>query len=193
MELLEQAIREKGRALNGDVLLVDSFLNNQVDTALMAACGRAFADAARPLNVNRVVTIEASGIAPAVMTAMALDVPMVILKKSQSRILNEGTLQAEVFSFTKGAPYHLTMKTAYVRPGDRVFLIDDFLAMGEAAKGAAGLIERAGAEVAAIGIVIEKSFQPGRSLLQDMGYRVISLARVAAMSENAITFGKADA
>ncbi|MBR0464230.1 MAG: xanthine phosphoribosyltransferase [Clostridia bacterium] len=193
MQLLENAIREKGRALNSDVLLVDSFLNNQVDTALMAACGQAFAEAVRDQGIDRVVTIEASGIAPAMMTAMVLNVPMVILKKSPSKILNEGTLQAEVFSFTKGAPYHLTMKTAYVHPGEKVLLIDDFLAMGEAAKGAASLIERAGAEVRAIGIVIEKSFQPGRGLLEGMGYKIISLARVAAMSENGVTFGLADA
>ena len=164
MKLLEERILRDGVALNSDVLLVDSFLNNQVDTSLMGEVGRAFAEAARDLRIDRVVTIESSGIAPAQMTAIALGVPLVILKKSASRILK-----------------------------DDVLLIDDFLARGEAACGAARLIEEAGAQVAAIGIVIEKAFQPGRALLDGKGYRVISLARVSKMGEGNIEFTQADA
>ena len=193
MKLLEEKILRDGRALNADVLLVDSFLNNQVDTALMAEVGRTLAGAVKELGVTRVVTIESSGIAPAMMTAMALNVPLVILKKSTSRILKDDVIQTEVFSFTKNAAYQLTLKKRFVLPGDRVLLVDDFLANGEAAQGASRLLEQAGASVAAIGIVIEKSFQPGRGILVDKGYRVISLARVKAMGEGRIEFAEADA
>jgi len=193
MRQLEEKIQRDGRALNADVLLVDSFLNNQVDTALMAEVGKALAAAADGLGVTRVMTIESSGIAPAAMTAMALNVPLVILKKATSRILQDDILQTEVFSFTKNAAYQLTLKKRFVQPGDRVLLVDDFLARGEAAQGASRLIERAGASVAAIGIVIEKSFQPGRALLTGKGYRVISLARVSRMGEGFIEFTEADA
>lgn len=192
MKELEQKILSEGRALNADVLLVDSFLNNQVDPQLMAGIGRAFAEAARKLGVNKVVTIESSGIAPAQMTALELGVPLVILKKSTSRILKDEVVQTEVFSFTKNSSYQLTMKKKFFDEGDRVLLVDDFLANGEAASGAARLLESVGAQVSAIGIVIEKSFQPGRGLLEGKGYRVISLARVGAMGENRIEFLEAD-
>ena len=193
MKLLEERILRDGVALNSDVLLVDSFLNNQVDTSLMGEVGRAFAEAARDLRIDRVVTIESSGIAPAQMTAIALGVPLVILKKSASRILKDDVLQTEVFSFTKNSAYQLTLRPKYVRKGERVLLIDDFLARGEAACGAARLIEAAGAQVAAIGIVIEQAVQPGRALLDGKGYRVISLARVSKMGEGNIEFTQADA
>ena len=192
MKELEQKILSEGRALNAEVLLVDSFLNNQVDPQLMAGIGRAFAEAARELGVNKVVTIESSGIAPAQMTALELGVPLVILKKSTSRILKDEVVQTEVFSFTKNSSYQLTMKKKFFDEGDRVLLVDDFLANGEAAGGAARLLESVGAQVSAIGIVIEKSFQPGRGLLEGRGYRVISLARVGAMGENRIEFLEAD-
>lgn len=193
MKLLEDRILSDGVALNSDVLLVDSFLNNQVDTSLMGEVGRAFAEAARNLQIDRVVTIESSGIAPAQMTAIALGVPLVILKKSASRILKDDVLQTEVFSFTKNSAYQLTLRPKYVCKGERILLIDDFLARGEAACGAARLIEEAGARVAAIGIVIEKAFQPGRALLDEKGYKVISLARVSKMGEGNIEFTQADA
>ena len=193
MLALEEKILREGRALNEDVLLVDSFLNNQVDPLLMAQIGECFAGAAKDLGITRVVTVESSGIAPAQMTALAMKLPLVILKKSASRILTEGILQTEVFSFTKNASYQLTLRQKFFSPQDKVLLIDDFLANGEAASGAARLIEQTGASVAAIGIVIEKSFQPGRALLTQKGYRVISLARVAKMGENRIEFAPADA
>ena len=187
MRQLEERILKEGRALNEEVLLVDCFLNHQVDPQLMADIGREFARLTEGMGVTRVVTIESSGIAPAQMTALTMNVPMVIMKKSNSRIL-EGALQTEVFSFTKNKRYQLTVKPEFIHKGDRVLLVDDFMANGEAAMGAVRLIEEAGAEVAAIGIVIEKSFQPGRRLLEEKGYRVISLARVAEMAEGKISF-----
>ena len=188
MELLKQKILDCGRALDEHVLLVDSFLNHQVDVKLMQEVGREFARRFADAGITRIVTIESSGIAPAAMAALEMDLPLVILKKSKSSILKEGILQTEVFSFTKNAPYKLTLKPQFVHPGDRVLLIDDFLANGEAALGASSLLERAGAEVAGIGIVIAKTFQPGLKKLQEAGYRVEILAPVKRMAENLIEF-----
>lgn len=188
MELLKKKILEEGRALNEHVLLVDSFLNHQVDPELMQAVGNEFAARYAGTGVTRVVTIESSGIAPATMTALAMKVPMVIMKKSMSSILQDGILQTEVFSFTKNAPYQLTLKRKFIQPGDKVLLIDDFLANGEAAFGAIRLLEQAGAEVVGIGAVIAKAFQPGMSKLRDAGYRVDALAPVSCMAENLIEF-----
>ena len=188
MELLKQKILDCGRALDEHVLLVDSFLNNQVDVKLMQEVGREFARRFADAGITRIVTIESSGIAPAAMAALEMDLPLVILKKSKSSILKEGILQTEVFSFTKNAPYMLTLKPQFVHPGDRVLLIDDFLANGEAALGASNLLERAGAQVAGIGIVIAKTFQPGLKKLQEAGYRVEILAPVKRMAENLIEF-----
>ena len=188
MELLKQKILDCGRALDEHVLLVDSFLNHQVDVKLMQEVGREFARRFADAGITRIVTIESSGIAPAAMAALEMDLPLVILKKSKSSILKEGILQTEVFSFTKNAPYMLTLKPQFVHPGDRVLLIDDFLANGEAALGASNLLERAGAQVAGIGIVIAKTFQPGLKKLQEAGYRVEILAPVKRMAENLIEF-----
>ena len=188
MELLKQKILDCGRALDEHVLLVDSFLNHQVDVKLMQEVGREFARRFADAGITRIVTIESSGIAPAAMAALEMDLPLVILKKSKSSILKEGILQTEVFSFTKNAPYLLTLKPQFVHPGDRVLLIDDFLANGEAALGASSLLERAGAQVAGIGIVIAKTFQPGLKKLQEAGYRVEILAPVKRMAENLIEF-----
>ncbi len=188
MELLKQKILDCGRALDEHVLLVDSFLNHQVDVKLMQEAGKEFARRFADAGITRIVTIESSGIAPAAMAALEMDLPLVILKKSKSSILKEGILQTEVFSFTKNAPYMLTLKPQFVHPGDRVLLIDDFLANGEAALGASSLLERAGAQVAGIGIVIAKTFQPGLKKLQEAGYRVEILAPVKRMAENLIEF-----
>ncbi len=188
MELLKQKILSEGRALNDHVLLVDSFLNNQVDPELMRAIGDEFARRFADAGVTRVVTIESSGIAPAVMTALKMNVPMVILKKSLSSILQDDILQTEVFSFTKNSSYQLTLKRKYVQPGDKVLVIDDFLANGEAAFGAFRLLEQAGAEVVGLGTVIAKAFQPGMRKLRDAGYRVEALAPVSRMAENVIEF-----
>ncbi len=189
MELLKRKILECGRALNEHVLLVDSFLNHQVDVNLMREIGCEFARRFRDAGITRVATIESSGIAPAAMTALELNLPMIILKKSTSSILKDDILQTQVFSFTKNAPYQLTLKPQFILPGDRVLLIDDFLANGEAALGASTLLEHAGAQVAGIGIVIAKVFQPGLNKLRAKGYRVEVLAPVCQMSENRIGFG----
>ena len=188
METLKQRILQDGRAISDEVLLVDSFLNNQVDVELMKAVGEEFARRFADAGVTRVVTVESSGIAPAAMTALAMGVPLVIMKKSASAILKDGILQTEVFSFTKNAPYLLTLKAKFVLPGDRALLIDDFLANGEAAFGCIRLLESAGAEIAGVGAVIAKAFQPGMRKLRDAGYRVEALAPVSRMAEGLIEF-----
>lgn len=188
MELLKQRILEEGRALSEHVLLVDSFLNHQVDVKLMKAIGEEFARRFGDTGATRIVTIESSGIAPATMTALAMDLPMVIMKKSVSSILKDGIIQREVFSFTKNTPYLLTLKTDFVLPGDKVILIDDFMANGEAAFGGIALIEQAGAQVVGVGTVIAKAFQPGMKKLRAAGYRVEALAPVSRMGEGFIEF-----
>ena len=182
MELLKQKILAEGRALNEHVLLVDCFLNHQVDVKLMKAVGEEFA--------RRFADAGVSGIAPAAMTALEMDLPMVIMKKSVSSILKDGIIQTEVFSFTKNAPYLLTLKTQFIKPGDNVLLIDDFLANGEAAFGGISLLEKAGAKVAGVGAVIAKAFQPGMQKLRAAGYRVEALAPVRRMAEGLIEFGE---
>ena len=183
MRLLEERILRDGRALSEDVLLVDSFLNHQVDTELMRAVGNEFARLFKDAGVTRVATIEASGIAPAVMTAQALQTPLVILKKSTSSILKEGVIQTEVFSFTKNSSYQLTLKSQFVHPGDRVLLIDDFLANGCAVRGLIDMIQSAGATVEGVVIAIEKGQQPGGRMLREDGIRVESLAIIESMDD----------
>ena len=183
MEALKQRIRSSGRALNSQVLLVDMFLNNQVDCALMDEIGAEFKRLFEAEGVTKVVTI-----APAAMTALRMGVPMIILKKATSVILSDGILQTEVFSFTKRTSYQLTLKTEFIQPGERVLLIDDFLANGEAAMGASKLIERAGGRVVGIGAVISKNFQPGMQRLKEAGYNVKSLAEIARMGEGFVEF-----
>lgn len=190
MQMLKDAILERGKALNQDVLLVDSFLNHQVDVALMEEIGEEFTKYFADRGITRVVTIESSGIAPASFTALALGLPLVIMKKQTSRILKGDLLQTTVRSFTKGTQYELTVKREFLPAGEKILLIDDFLASGEAAFGVIHLAQQAGAEVAGIGIVIEKAFQSGHQRLADEGMDVYSLARIASMSADAITFAE---
>ena len=188
MKFMTERVAREGRALNEDVLLVDSFLNHQVDMELMRQCGDAFAEHFRGKGITRVLTVESSGIAPAGMAALALGVPLVFLKKKTSRITAGDVYQTPVQSFTKGTRYELTVASRYLPAGEKVLFIDDFLAMGEAALGVARLVKEAGSEIAGIGIVIEKSFQPGRKKLEAAGFDVFSLARVKTMREGAIEF-----
>jgi len=188
MNFVEQRIARDGRALDGNILLVDSFLNHQIDMELMRAVGHAFAERFRDAGVTRVMTVESSGIAPAGMAALELGVQLVVFKKKTSRITNGTVYQTNVQSFTKNVQYEMTVATKFLPEGERVLFIDDFLAMGEAALGAAKIIREAKCELAGIGIVIEKTFQPGRKRLDDAGYEVFSLARVKRMSPEGIEF-----
>lgn len=145
MKLLEEKIRSEGRALSETVLKVDGFINHQVDPVLMSEIGKTLASYYKDKGVTKVFTIESSGIAPAVYTAMELGVPMVILKKQTSKILTGDVFQTNITSFTKGTSYELTLSQNYIQPDDVVLVIDDFLANGEAATGATRLVEMGGA------------------------------------------------
>lgn len=188
MKLLEEKILSEGKALNEDILKVDSFINHKVDPALMMAIGQDFAEHFHDHGITKVVTIESSGIAPAIMTAYCMNVPLVIMKKQPSKILNKNLLQTEVTSFTKGTSYELTISAEQIDETDHVLIIDDFLANGEAATGAIRLLRMAHATVAGLGILIEKSFQPGREKLMSQGIHVYSLARIAKLDTDLIEF-----
>lgn len=188
MDILKERILQEGRALSETVLKVDSFLNHGVDARLMYDIGTYFKEYYKNHGITKIFTIESSGIAPTVMTAMQMELPMVTLKKQSSKILNGDVYQTTVHSFTKGSDYELTLSKDYISKDDKVLIIDDFLANGEAALGAVRLVEEAGAKVSGIGIVIEKSFQPGRSKLEEKGYEVYSLARVKKLGKNLIEF-----
>lgn len=147
MKELEEKILEHGIALSNDILKVDSFLNHQVDSSLMRKIGEEFANHFKSKNITKVVTVESSGIAPALMCAEILNVPLIILKKQSSKILSDDIYSTEVTSFTKGITYPLTLSKKYVSHNDRILFIDDFLANGEAASGAIRLIQMANATV----------------------------------------------
>lgn len=162
METLEDRILKDGYVLGENILKVDSFLTHQVDLHLMKEIGDVFAKKFQEVGITKVVTIEASGIAPALYTADALKVPMIFAKKSKNITMNEGILTAEVFSFTKQVTNTVSIAGKYLSEKDKVLIVDDFLANGQAAKGLVEIVEQAGAKVEAVGIVIEKSFQEGR-------------------------------
>lgn len=188
MEVLKEKILKEGIALGKDILKVDSFLNHQVDAKLMREIGKEFASYFKEKNITKIVTIEASGIAPAIMTAEEMKVPMIIIKKQSSKILNDDLLQIEAKSFTKGTKYNLTMSKKYITENDNVLIIDDFLANGDASLATIELIKLAGAKIAGIGIVIEKAFQPGRKKLEQANIDVYSLARIKSLEKGRIEF-----
>ncbi|MDO4873041.1 MAG: xanthine phosphoribosyltransferase [Carnobacterium sp.] len=192
METLEARILKDGYVLGENILKVDSFLTHQVDLHLMKEIGKVFAKKFQDAGITKVVTIEASGIAPALYTADALGVPMIFAKKSKNITMNEGILTAEVFSFTKQVTNTVSIAGKYLSEKDKVLIVDDFLANGQAAKGLVEIVEQAGAKVEAVGIVIEKSFQEGRGLLEEAGIPVLSLARLERFENGKVVFKEAD-
>ena len=192
MKLLEERILKDGHVLGENILKVDSCLTHQVDIRLMHEIGKVFAEKFANAGITKVVTIEASGIAPAVYVADKLNVPMIFAKKSKNITMNEGVLTAEVYSFTKQISNTVSIAGKYLTTEDKVLIIDDFLANGQAAKGLIEIIEQAGAKVEAVGIVIEKSFQDGRGLIEEAGYPVLSLARIERFENGKVIFKEAD-
>ncbi|HEM3632516.1 TPA: xanthine phosphoribosyltransferase [Streptococcus suis] len=192
MKALEARILKDGQVLGENILKVDSFLTHQVDFRLMKEMGQVLADAYRSQEITKVVTIEASGIAPAIYVAESLDVPMIFAKKHKNITMTEGILTAEVYSFTKQVTSTVSIASKFLSPEDRVLIVDDFLANGQAAKGLIDIIQQAGAQVAGVGIIIEKSFQDGRQLLLDAGVPVTSLARIEKFQDGQVVFATAD-
>lgn len=188
MNLLKEKILNEGIALNKNVLKVDSFINHQVDVNLMNKIGEEFYNYFKSKEINKVVTIESSGIAPAYTTALKFNVPLVILKKQQSSILSDNLYETNVHSFTKNKDYTLTCSKDFIKPNDNILLIDDFLANGEAVLGACRLFEKSQSNLVGVGIIIEKSFQPGRNKLDEMGLDVYSLAQISKLDKDIIEF-----
>ncbi|MUV06676.1 xanthine phosphoribosyltransferase [Planococcaceae bacterium Storch 2/2-2] len=188
MEALKQKIREEGKVLSETVLKVDTFLNHQIDPKLMVEIGKEFARRFKDEGITKVVTIESSGIAPAVMTALKLEVPVVFARKHQSLTLTENLYRAEVYSFTKKVSNDIAISGDFVTAEDRVLVIDDFLANGQAALGLMEIVEQAGASLGGVGIVIEKGFQKGGDAIREQGVRLESLAIIDAMSPGQLTF-----
>lgn len=188
MKLLEDKIIKDGLAVNEHILKVDSFINHQIDPMLMQEMGKDIAEHFKDRGITKIATIESSGIAPALMTAVAMDIPLIILKKQPSKILNQDLYQTVVTSFTKETNYELTLSKKYISDNDHVLIVDDFLANGEAATAALRLLRMSHATIAGFAVLIEKSFQPGREKLLSQGIEVYALARIAKMAENYIEF-----
>ena len=188
MRLLEEKIKQDGRVLNDNVLKVDSFLNHQIDPQLMNDIGKEFAQRFAAEGITKIVTIESSGIAPAVMAGLYMNVPVIFARKRKSVTLTDDLLTASVHSFTKNETNELVIARKFINENDKVLIIDDFLANGQAALALVEMVQQAKASVAGIGIVIEKSFQPGAAKLKDQGLRVESLARIASLSNGEVTF-----
>ncbi|HRM23300.1 MAG: xanthine phosphoribosyltransferase [Enterococcus aquimarinus] len=193
MQELVKRIQQDGNVLGDGVLKVDSIINHQVDPLLMKQMGELFAKVFAKRNITKVVTIESSGIAPAIFCALELGVPMIFARKSKSLTMNEELLTSSVYSFTKQVTSTVSISRKFLTKSDNVLIIDDFLANGQAAKGLIELCQQAGASVEGLGILIEKSFQDGRQLLEDMGIDVVSLARISSLENGEVTFIDADA
>ena len=182
MKELVQAMREQGVGIGEDIVKVDMFLNHRLDTGLLVKIGEAFANAFREDRPEIVLTVEASGIAAAMTTAMALgNIPVVFAKKSKTRNITGDVYEACVFSYTHGVENHVRVSKAYLPEGSRVLIVDDFLANGAAATGLCEIVEQAKGTVVGIGICVEKKFQPGRAKLEGMGQKVVSLATVTGI------------
>lgn len=188
MKQLEERILADGRAVDDSILKVDSFINHQVDIELMNAIGEEFCNYYKDKGVTKIVTIESSGIAPAAMVALKMNLPLIILKKKESKILDEDFIQTEVTSYTKANPYNLTLACKFINENDHCVIIDDFLANGEAATGAIRLLRKLHATIAGVGILVEKSYQPGRKKLEEAGIDVFSLARIKKLDTGIIEF-----
>jgi len=188
MEALKERIRTEGINLGGGILKVDSFINHQVDPALMLAVGGALAAHFGAMGITKVLTAEISGIAPALTTALALGVPVVYGRKTKPITMPDDAFIASAPSHTKGQEVNLMVSPEFLHSSDKVLIIDDFLATGNTIMALVQLARQAGAEVLGVGAVIEKSFEGGRASLESMGLRVRSLAVIEAMTDDEIIF-----
>ena len=189
MELLKERIRRDGKVKGTDVLKVDSFLNHQMDVELFAEIGKEFKRRFAGCEINKILTIEASGIGIACVVAQYFHCPVIFAKKTQTKNIAGEVYTSKVESFTHGRVYDIIVAKEFLGPGDNVLLIDDFLANGAALEGLAQLVKDAGAELVGAGIVIEKAFQPGGDRLRAKGLRIEALARVQSMNEETgVTF-----
>lgn len=188
MKLLEDRIRRDSEVLPGNVLKINSFLNHQVDPELMMAVGQEFARLFQDSGVTKVLTCEASGIAPGVMAAYELHVPMVFARKKKPATLNDAVYWADVYSYTKKVTNQICVEQKFLHEDDNLLIIDDFLANGEAVKGMISIAKQAKANIAGIGIVVAKNFQGGSVWIKEHGYRLEALANIASLRDNQVHF-----
>ena len=188
MQLLKDRILTDGVVKEGNILKVDSFLNHQMDIDLINEVGKEFKKRFDHCPITKILTIEASGIGIACIAAQYFHVPVVFAKKAQSVNLDGEMYTTKVESFTHKKVYDVILSKKFLGPEDHVLLIDDFLANGEAATGAIRLLRKAHATIAGVGILIEKSFQPGRGKLMEQGIDVYSLARISKLGKDLIEF-----
>lgn len=183
MQLLKDRIRRDGKVKEGNVLKVDSFLNHQMDIRLFQEIGKEFRRRFEGEEINKILTIEASGIGIACVTAEAFDVPVVFAKKTQTKNIAGDVYTTKVESFTHGRVYDIIVSKEFLGQGDKVLLIDDFLANGKALEGLAELVKLSGAELVGAGIVIEKGFQVGGDVIRSQGIHLESLAVIDSMDD----------
>ncbi|MCT4509638.1 MAG: xanthine phosphoribosyltransferase [Tepidibacter sp.] len=189
MKLLKDVIVKKGKVRGADILKVDSFLNHQLDINLLNEMGKEFKSRFKDDNITKILTIEASGIAIAAIAAQYFDVPVVFAKKVQSKnVDNDNAYESQVYSFTKDKTYTIRVCKDYLNASDNILILDDFLANAQAALGLKDLVKQSGANLAGIGIAIEKGFQGGGKILRDKGVKVESLAIINSMNSKGIDF-----
>ena len=189
MKYLEEKIIKYGVVKPGNILKVDNFLNHQIDVVTLNEMGKEFKRLFADKPINKILTIEASGIAIATMAALHFDnAPVVFAKKAKSRSIDNDLYTSVVHSYTYGKDYTITVAKKFLSPDDHILIVDDFMALGNAMIGLLDVVKQSGATVEGIGIAIEKGFQPGGQRLRDMGYNLHSLAIVESMNENEIIF-----
>ena len=188
MKLLEERILKDGKVFPGNILKVDSFLNHQIDVNLICEMGKEIKRLYADCGVNKILTIEASGIGIACITAQFFDCPVLFAKKTKTKNIASNVYKTQVASFTHGTTYDVIVSQDFIGKGDKVLIVDDFLAEGNALIGLIDLCKQAGAEVAGCAIAVEKGFQQGGKRIRDMGVRVESLAIVKSMDDASVTF-----
>jgi len=188
MELLKERIRKDGRVKDGHIIKVDGFLNHQIDIGLIDEIGKEFKRRFNGENITKIITIEASGIAVACLTAKYFDVPIVFAKKSESKNIDGDVYRTTVTSYTRGKDYTVILEKRYLTPDDRILIIDDILATGKAQQGLLDISNQAGAAVVGIRVVIEKGFQGGGDKLREAGYNIQSLAIIESMDSHTVQF-----
>ncbi len=193
MKLLENMVKQDGKVYPNNVLKVDSFINHQIDPKLMMEMAKSLYEYFKDKNITKVLTIESSGIAPAILVANLFNVPMLFAKKSVPSTLKRNSFyETKVHSYTKNVTNNIIVSKDFLHSKDNVLIIDDFLANGRAAMGLVDLIEKAGASVVGVGILIEKSFQEGRKLLDKNNIDVCSLCRISSLENGKVEFNEAD-
>ena len=188
MEELKERIRKEGKVLPGNIIKIDGFLNHRVDTRLMRSIAKEFASRFDTTGLTAVLTVEASGIALGTITAEELGVPLVFAKKAKSDNIEGGLLRSDIYSYTYKKKVTLLVSGQWLNANDKVLIVDDFLANGEALRGLVEIVNQAGAEIIGIGVAVEKGFQEGGDKLRKTGVNLQSLAIIETATEDGITF-----